>query len=482
MTTTKPIKSRKAAQTPSATDAQGRVEAVRANVRAAAVPTLGVACLGRPTFAVEAASGLAERALAALGALGWPVIGDATLLMDIAAAGATGDRLKAGTPDLLVLLCATFSDASTAVELAARVGAPVCLWALREPGPVGDRLWLNSLCGANIASHALQREGHFVRYVYGDPDEPAVLASLAAFARAAAVRNRLRTSRMGLVGQAPTGFYGCQFDELHLRRVIGTTVVPFDLSAVFDAARQAPEAAVETAIASTAARSPSLRTLAAPEVRRFGQAYVALRVALTERALDGIAVRCWPEFPIEFGVMPCATLGRLADDGVVMACEADMHGAVTLLALQLLAGAAPLLVDLVALDAPGNTFTLWHCGNAPACLSCEGTEPRLTTHCNRRIGVAGDFAIRPGAATVARLGVGPDGDYRLLAIEGEVLERAQNRFAGNTAEFQPSGSAAAVLDTIMSGGWEHHIAFVAGHLQRELEVLAGLLGIGFVAV
>ncbi len=455
---------------------------VRQNVREAATPSIGVACLGRPTFAVEAASALAERAVASLRSLGWPVHGDATLLMDPAAARAAAAHLKGGNPDVLVIICATFSDASTAVELAAAVDAPVCLWALREPGPEGDRLWLNSLCGANIASHALQREGHVIRYIYGDPGEPELLAPLAALARAAAVRSRLRASRVGLVGQAPVGFYGCQFDELALRRVIGTSVVPFDLTAVFAEARRASEEAVEAVVASTVARSPSLRELPAPDVQRFGQAYVTLRDLLQERELDGVAVRCWPEFPTEFGLMPCATLGRIADDGFVSACEADMHGAVTLLALQWLAGAAPLLADLVAMDAAENTVTLWHCGNAPACLAHADAEPRLTTHCNRRIGVAGDFAIQPGPATLARLGVDPSGSYRLLAVEGEVLERPRNRFAGNTAIFQPTGSAEAVLNTIIAGGWEHHVAFVAGHLHGDLAALAELLGIGLAAV
>ncbi len=453
-----------------------QANAVRANVRAAVTPTIALACVARPTFAVEYATAAAQRALDALRGLGWPVVGDATLLMDATSAQQARQALVQQNPDLLVILCATFSDASMAVELTAGMDTPVCLWALREPGPVGDRLWLNSLCGANITSHALQREGHNVRYVYGDPDEPDILKTIAALARAAATRARLRQSRIGLVGQAPTGFYGCEFDTLELARVVGVSVSQMDLGSLFAAAREAPAQAVSSAIADTATRSPSLRALDPTHVERFGQTYVALSEIARERALDGIAVRCWPEFPQDYGVMPCATLGRLADDGYVTACEADMHGAVTLLLLQWLSGAAPLLADLVAMDQESHSVTLWHCGNAPACLAREGAEPRLTVHCNRRIGVAGDFAIAPGPATLARLGVGPDG-YRLLHVEGEVIDQAANRFAGNTAVFHPNSGAAPLLDTIMQGGWEHHVAFVSGHLGYELAALAQFLGI-----
>lgn len=445
---------------------------------AALIPTLGLACMARATFAVSYAEEAARQALAALSNLGWPIVGDATLLMDAQAARKAAQALKAQRPDVLVILSATFSDASAAVELAGQLGmeTPVCLWALREPGPVGDRLWLNSLCGINITSQALQKEGHVVYYVYGNPDKADILEPIARVARAAVTRNRLRQSRIGLVGQAPTGFYGCQFDELLLARVIGPSVTQIDLASVFMAAEAAAVPAVEMAIASTAQRSPSLHTLDSAQVRRFGEAYVVLHEALQAQHLDGLAVRCWPEFPQQFGLMPCATLGRLADDGFVCACEADMHGAVTLLVLQWLSGAAPLLADLVAMDEATNTISLWHCGNAPACLAREGEEARLTVHCNRKIGVAGNFAIRPGAATLARLGMGPHG-YRLLFLNGEVLDEPENRFMGNTAVFRPAGNARQLLDTIILNGWEHHVAIVAGHSARELAVLAQLLGI-----
>lgn len=446
------------------------------NEREALTPTIGLACVARPTFAVDYARETANQAMTALQELGWPMVGNATLLMDAQAAHDAAMSLKEQAPDLLIILCTTFSDASMIVELAGYVGVPMCLWALREPGPVGDRLWLNSLCGVNIASHALQKLGHSTHYIYGNPGEPGLLAPLAALAKAAVVRNRLRGSRVGLVGQAPTGFYGCQFDELELARAIGTSVTRIDLNSIFAAASKAPSSSVEAAIASTAERSPSLRVLNAVDVQHFGEAYVVLREALRAHQLDGLAIRCWPEFPEQFGLMPCATLGRLADDGFVCACEADMHGAVTLLTLQWLSGAAPLLADLVAIDSTANTVTLWHCGNAPACLAREGEEALLSVHCNRRIGVAGNFAIQPGAATLARLGVGPDG-YRLLFLEGEVLDEPANRFMGNTAIFHPRCEAQRLLDTILLGGWEHHVAIVAGHIASELDALAQLLGI-----
>lgn len=444
-------------------------------------PTIGVACIARPTFVVDYAQEIANRALASLRESGLSIVGDARLFMDAQAAREAGQAFQNRQLDALVLLCASFGDASVAVELASYVNAPVCLWAVREPGQVGDRLWLNSLCGANISSHALQRLGHQTIYLYGNPEEEGVLRPLLALARASATARRLRHSRVGLVGQAPTGFYGCQYDELELARVIGTTVAQIDLADLLTKAADAPQEPVDAVIAATTRRSPSLTTLSATDVQRFGQAYVVLKEVMQTHYLDGLAVRCWPEFPQHFGLMPCATLGKLADDGFVCACETDMHGLVTMLALRWLTNTPPWLADVVALDQKANTVALWHCGNASTCLAAADDPLVLTPHCNRRVGVAGNFALGAGPATVTRLGVGRQG-YRLFFIEGEVLEAPSSRFQGNTAIFRPRGSAQQMLDTIMLDGWEHHIVLTMGHVAPELAALARLWNIETVAL
>ncbi len=75
--------------------------------------------------------------------------------------------------DLVINACASFSDATPALELYGDLDQPVLLWSFREPGPVGDRLWLNSMCGANLFGHALVvHAGRTPAFVHGDPNEP----------------------------------------------------------------------------------------------------------------------------------------------------------------------------------------------------------------------------------------------------------------------------------------------------------------------
>jgi len=48
--------------------------------------------------------------------------------------------------------------------------------------------------------------------------------------------------------------------------------------------------------------------------------------------------------------------------------------------------------------------------------------------------------------------------------------------------FLPSCDAHQLLDTLIEGGWEHHVAFVAGHQAAALAALAELLEIEKVAL
>ena len=120
----------------------------------ATAPRVVLVPTARPTFAVDVARSLAADARALLVELGAEVVGPEDLVMTPEDVEAAKPFLADGA-DLVVNVCASFSDATPALELYGDLDQPVLLWSFREPGPVGDRLWLNSMCGANLFGHAL---------------------------------------------------------------------------------------------------------------------------------------------------------------------------------------------------------------------------------------------------------------------------------------------------------------------------------------
>jgi hypothetical protein len=108
-------------------------------------------------MADQAAARLAEQ---------FTLVGSAASLVMDAAAVESHDQCTAAAPfDLLVLFQASFADSSMAVQLAecaAAQHAPVLLWSVPDERD-GGRLRLNSLCGINLAGHALMLRQHRLR-------------------------------------------------------------------------------------------------------------------------------------------------------------------------------------------------------------------------------------------------------------------------------------------------------------------------------
>lgn len=454
----------------------------------------------RPTFAVDVARERADAARALLAELGADVSGPTQLVMtpdDVDAAAAYVD----GDADLVVNVCASFSDATPALRLYAGLDRPVLLWSFREPGPVGDRLWLNSLCGANLFGHALVRAGGSVRLVYGDPGEaevadvlrealagrlpaapelPAQQRPRADVAQVQPALDSLRGKRIGLVGDAPAGFTPSEYDPRTLADVFGLHVESIGVDEAFARARAVPAAAVDAEQADATKAQPSLQDLDQEQVRRFAAVTAALREWSASDLLSGVAVRCWPEFPTEFGVCPCSALSRLADEGVPTACERDVYGTVTMLLLEALGSGTTYLVDTVDLDADRGVVRVWHCGSAATSLAAEPSEATQYVHCNRKIGVAGNFPLRTGRVIMARLTEDPASSsrtgLRLLLASGESVAEA-NRFQGNTAAVRLDAPAADFVGGLVTGGFPHHTVLAWTDVRPALRTAADLYGI-----
>lgn len=463
-----------------------------------------IVATARPTFVVEAAEQRAQAARALVVELGADVTGPEELVLtpdDVDSAAGYID----GSADLVINVCASFSDAGPALRLYRDLDRPVLLWAFREPGEVGDRLWLNSLCGANLAGHALVGAGGQVRLLYGDPEESGVRATLTAalngdlppapdlptaqrergdVGQARAALDDLRGRSIGAVGDAPPGFTPCEYDPGLLEDTFGLTVEPIGMDDALELVREVPTPARDDELASVTAERTGLESLDPDEVRRHAAVTTALRGVTDHRALSAVAVRCWPEFPTELGVCPCSSLSRLADDGVPTQCERDVYGAVTMLLLQELGAGMTYLVDTVDLDVESNLVRLWHCGSAATELAAQGDDAQQYVHCNRKIGVAGNFGLRTGPVVMARLteqvpATADDGAspaLRLLIASGESVP-APNRFQGNTADVRLDGPAETFVHGLVTGGFPHHTVLAWTDVRPQLRVAADVLGI-----
>ena len=365
--------------------------------------------IGRPTFDLELGAQQVAAATAVLAGLGAGPSGAQTILTDVDELDAWLDVALAGSdsdPDVVVVLQATFSDSSLVGRVADRIGAPLVVWSFPE-ARTGDRLRLNSLCGANLAAYLLRRRSHRVEFVHLDPSLDGAAATIAQAidrvvgsvpaargrderARGTAdsqagrsIADRLVSRRIGVVGDPPNGFEPCVGDVDEIRDVTGIEVDRVPLATLFDEADAAPAALR----AATIERVRAVMDLDDETANAGLDESIALHAGLSALAdrhgWSALATRCWPECMTEYGGAVCTPMAMLTEDGVPGVCEADLYGAATALVLREIAGSDPFVADLVDSDERDDTSVVWHCGVASVTLADPNVRPVAITHPNR---------------------------------------------------------------------------------------------------
>ncbi len=456
---------------------------------------LGVIAIARPTFDVEFAQASASTAVATLRRAGHDLVGSADLAMDLDAVGAAADDLARSRIEALVVLQASFADSSLAVRASAGE-TPLVLWAFPEER-AGGRLRLNSFCGINLAGHALTNLDRSFRWLYRPADDTEAADEIVRLVRsettppgvsavtdvetfpesarqaAMAVRDRLRSTTVGRVGERPDGFEPCRYDRDAARRILGVRVDEVPLPELFARADAADPEALAAARRTEAGFLAGLDDVDQDALNRSLALEVGLRSLVDERAWAGVATRCWPETFTEFGGAACAPMAMLTEAGTPGACEADVYGNLTGLVLSWLARGPSFVADLVHLDPADGTGVLWHCGLAPVSMADPESTPMATIHTNRRKPLLHEFPLKPGRVTLARISQSRN-RHRLVVGGGEMVRRPL-AFSGTAGVVHFDRLVEDVMTTVLDEGLEHHYAVVYGDVRTELRALAALL-------
>ena len=313
--------------------------------------------IARPTFDTVLAEQVTAQVRTQLSQIGFSLTGPENLVSTMEEAGQVAGTLAKEPPDLLLAFQATFADSTMVLELAKAIDAPLLMWAVPE-ARTGGRLRLNSLCGINLAGHGLTRAGYPYETIYAAPDDPAALEKVRAMALAGRVRRRLRQARLGRVGDHPAGFDTCRYDPAALKVRLGLEVVQIGLNQVFEQARTVSVEKTAPLAQELGQTLGNLSELDPTAVHGTLGSYIALRQIADQERLDGLAVRCWPEFFTELGCAACGAMSMLSNEYTPCSCEADVNGTITQLILQWLSGEPAFGSDLVAVDTEENIAIL----------------------------------------------------------------------------------------------------------------------------
>jgi L-fucose isomerase-like protein len=433
---------------------------------------VGYVCCARLTFDGDYAQQLFERSRSVLSRMDVELVHAPGLTVTEEDAQTLVERFHAERVDVILVQYGTFALGTLIPIFADRLTAPIVLWGVPEPSLDGPKLQSNSFCGLNMNAHTLMRLGRKYEYIFCEPDEapPALQPMFRVFQ----CLKQLRRVRLGLVGYRVPGFYTSTFDEMGLRRLLGVEVHHVATAELFDVAR-AVDSTRRQAEAETIRSSAASCAVTVDELDKAGALMVAFRDIAVRNRLTGFAVKCWPEFAAHYGIMPCSTISRLNDQGMLTACEGDIYGTVTMLMANYLSGRNAMFADFVAIDDARNEGLAWHCGSAPTCLKAPDAPIRLAKHATAegggKRGITADFPIDGrGPVTMARLGVGPRG-LRLFFVGGQSVP-VRARLPGNCWALRFDAPVRRVVDVVIGQGLEHHTALVHADIRDDLRRIA----------
>ncbi|MBX3083847.1 MAG: hypothetical protein KF716_19590 [Anaerolineae bacterium] len=435
---------------------------------------IGFIALARPTFDVALANQLREQGWLTLTNAGFQLVGPDELVMTIEGVEHTLRLMSIVRPEVLVVMQASFTDASLLLNLVEMARLPVLLWAVPE-APSGGRLRLNSFGGLNLAAHSLKRLGAYYEVVYALPTASTVVEKVRTMSKVAAVCRQLYGTRVGRIGDNAAGYTNALVNYEALQIHLGISIEQIELGEVFHEARAADPKLVGLL---TEQMQRDLVGLEGVDQRAvFGtlSLYAALRKLVDRYAVAGLAVRTAPEVFTELACTADGALALLNNEFIPCNADVDVNNVITQLVLQWISDKPATSVEMVQFDHQQGAILLWHAGHAPLSMADPLMQPRASVHPQRQLPLLMEFALKPGRVTLARLSE-TTGSFRLVISTGEMLQMPMETI-GTVGMLRPDSGCEAVMNTVLSEGIEPQFALTYGDHAERLLTMASMLGL-----
>jgi L-fucose isomerase-like protein len=360
--------------------------------------------------------------------------------------------------DAIFLINANFGNEEVAAMVAKALDVPVLLWGPQDDSfePDGMR-YFDSQCGLFAMSRQLKRFHIPFTYIENCRIEEQQFADgLREFVSAACMVKNFRGMRIGQIGLRPKPFCSVIFNEGELMERFGLHVIPINMAVIIDKYNRilTERDAELTEGAKLLANRYVMDELTPPLLKKI-YAFVLLHKDLfAEYNLDVMSSECWTSMQLGVGAMPCTAYSILSDQGYLVSCESDLHGAITLALLSCadLGRHTPFFGEFtVRHPQDKNVELLWHCGPFPYSVKKSDCPARL-------VNMREWFEVKEGKYTVARFDQ-DDGRYQLL---NGTCESASGPLVQGTYLWARFGNLSKWERKLIEGPYIHHAAEIDG--------------------
>ncbi|NLO83122.1 MAG: hypothetical protein GX094_08725 [Clostridiales bacterium] len=429
-------------------------------------------------FALENRRRVKERVESILSGFGVEVVdiewlNEEGLLIEVEDVRKVEEYFKGKRVDAVFMPHCNFGSEEVVGKLGKAMEKPFLLWGPRDEAPPPDRgiRQTDTQCGLFASSKALQRYG--VPFTYIENcwiDDKAFEQGLIDFVRVASVVKTLKNLRIGQVSVRPKPFLSVMINESELLEKFGIEVVPITGVEIIDKTndillRRRDE--VKELVGDIKGKI-NCSAMSEDEMDKIAALELAFMDLAREHECRAMASECWRTFGQAFQIRPCFVFGDLIDRGLMVSCETDINGAVTMAMLKAasLGQSPPFLADLTIRHPENeNAELLWHCGPFPQSLAKYPEQREL-------VRFTGFWELKGGYITVARFD-GCRGKYSIFAGLGKGVDGPSTN--GNYVWIEVDDWVKWEKKFIY-GPYIHHVACIHGNYVSILEEVCKYIG------
>lgn len=374
---------------------------------------------------------------------------------------------KEGVDAIFIINC-NFGNEEAAGKIAQLMKVPTLLWGPRDRviEPNGTR-YTDTQCGLFSISKQLKRYNIPFTFINNcDIEADAFRKGFESFLSVATMVKNFYKLRIMQVGSRVKPFKCVMANELELTEKFGIDVVPVNLADTkLRLERLMKEKSQEIAGHVEYIKSKYDVSDINPETLTKMATFIEFYKEIMDESLgDVIATECWTAMNQAFGAMPCLAMSILADMGIFVICETDIHGAITTALLASAArGKKPPFFGEFTVRHPEkeNVELLWHCGVFPTSLKKSEEKRKLAVF-------KPDFCVKDGHYTIARFQV-EQGKYYLLSGEFDSTDGPETFGTYVWAKFDDLDK---IERKLVEGPYIHHMSEIEGCYVNELREFA----------
>ncbi len=408
-------------------------------------------------------------------------------------AGQAVERFQHENVDLVIACQITWGEDRLIVDAVQNLPAtPLLVWCyspfqrLPDPITMSDLFRASGPVGALQASGPLKRLGTRFGFAFGSYDDPQAIRRIVAYSKAARVARDLKKAVIGVLPYRCDQMTGTYVDEFRLKKEIGPELKYISTLDYRTVCERVPQERVASFVRELKESYPAAPSLTEAGIANSARVSLGLADLAQSYRLDAIGIEdVGEELHRVLGLRPCLSVPELFDQAVV-SMEAEVGGAVALLAAKMLSGGKPpMYTEIFTYDQAENSLLVGHAGihdirlaesAASVLLEPDGeyveSEP---DSCWMR------FRARGGPVTL--LSVFCDVErFKLVVSSGEALSGGPRLLGSPHALVRIAAPLSEFFEKAIRSGMTQHWGMVHADIIDELIALAGILNLDQVVI